>query len=129
MKLSLTLSFAVLLTVIVQGQDKRSDRQLKERYVQQQGYLSPNSGMSLHNPYGDSLKGFDEKELTSSLVSAGVDSWEIKLHLQNQKRKFINEKYGLTTSKVTENSSPKPVSTSAKKKGGTSMVNVAPCVN
>jgi gliding motility-associated-like protein len=132
MKISKTvlslITIALTLTVTAQTKVGKKNNSLKESYIQQQGYLSTTGGLALHSPYGDSLRGFDEKGLTQYYMGIGLGGSELIGHIENLKRKYIKEKFNLNTPVVP--ATPAPVITAqGKKKGGSSTINVAPCVN
>src|SRR4051812_19147561 len=111
------IMIALTLTVSAQTKIGKKSNSLKESYIQQQGYLSKTSSMALHNSYGDSLKGFDEKGLTQYYLGIGLGGSELVGHIENLKRKFIKDQFHLNPPVVS--ATPAPVLTAqGKKKGG-----------
>ncbi len=139
MKISTLLTLTgIVVSSVFNAQTKKeptsNSGSLKQEYIKNQGYLSKRSGLSLQNPYGDSLAGFDEKGLTEYYMAAGVGGSELVGHIQHLKRQFINDKYKINQLAPSPYSTPEGLSlatssAAGKKKGGSSTVNVAPCVN
>ena len=100
----------------------------KTSYIQHQDYLSSNTTKGYKNYWGDSLKGFDEKQVHNHYLGKGLFGEELLGYIQRLKREFINAKYGLTQA---PDYMPAPGNglINGKPLGGNNTVFVAPCVN
>lgn len=65
----------------------------KSSYITNQEYLLGTSNVPSKNIYSDSLKGFDEADIKSSLLARGLSGGEVYGHLNHLKREYINQKF------------------------------------